>query len=493
MDPSALSSRSRLYEQVASRIVAAIDSGTLRPGDRLPSVRGLSRQDRVSVSTVLQAYAQLEAAGVLETRPQSGHYVRARRAVPEPRETRAPQESSPVSLSSLVASVYSGCDLGTRVEFGAAYTPFALLPTQRLARLLAAETRAAEHGGAEIDAPQGCPAFRAQVARRSLEWGCALSPGDLISTFGATEALNLALLAVARRGDVVAIESPTFFGVLQMLEAHGLRALEIPTDPRDGMRLDALEAALRRHRVAAVLAVTNFSNPLGSCMSDASKEKLVGLLARKEIPLIEDDIFGDLHFGPARPRVAKAFDRRGLVLLCGSFSKTLAHGYRVGWIAPGRLQERVQLLKFSQTVATTTLPQRAIARFLESGGYDRHLRTLRRGLAGSMQRMIAGVGEHFPSGTRVSQPRGGMVLWVELPRRVNALELHRLALAEGISIAPGPIFSARQRLDGFIRLNAAQEWNARVDAALVRLGRLASELSERGAKLGGRAGQRVGQ
>ena len=466
----------RLYEEVANRVASAIESGVLRPGDRAPSIRSLSRQHRVSVSTVLQAYAQLEAAGVLEARPQSGHYVRARSTLQQPRSPRTPEPSTPVNLS-LVAGTYSEC-LHATVNFGAAYTPFSFLPTSRLAKLIASEARAAEHGGAEHDPPPGYAPLCQQIARRSLEWGCALSPDDLIVTHGATEALNLCLMAVARRGDVVAVESPTFFGFLQMLEAHGLRALEVPTDPREGMRLDALEAGLKRHRVAAVLAVPNFSNPLTSCMPDEHKEKLVGLLARKEIPLIEDDIFGDLNHGGTRPRVAKAFDRKGLVLLCGSFSKTLAYGYRIGWVAPGRFQERVQLLKFSQSVSTVTLQQRAIARFLEGGGYDRHLRTLRRRLAESMHRMVGGVSECFPPGTRLTQPRGGMLLWVELPRRVSALELHRRALAEGIAIAPGPLFSARQRLDGFVRLNAAQEWGPRVDAALARLGRLTWELAE---------------
>lgn len=476
MDLESPPAHPRLYEQVAGRITAAIDSGVLRPGDRLPSIRRLSEQHRVSVSTVLQAYAQLESAGVLEARPQSGHYVRARRALPEPRcAPHPPAGSSPVSLRSLLAGVYSEC-LHGGVGFGAAYTPFRLLPTRRLGRLLAEEARSADHCGAEYDPPPGHPPLRQQIARRSLEWGCTLSPDDLITTYGATEALNLCLMAVARRGDIVAVESPTFFGILQMLEAHGLRALEIPCDARDGMRLDALESGIRRHRVAAVLALTNFSNPLGSCMPDENKEKLVGILARKEIPLVEDDVFGDLHFGPTRPRVAKSFDRRGLVLLCGSFSKTLAHGYRVGWVAPGRFQDRVQMLKFSQTVATTTLPQRAIAKFLEGGGYDRHLRTLRRMLAASMHRTMTGVSEYFPQGTRLSNPKGGMLLWVELPKKVSALELHRRALQERISIVPGPLFSARQRLDNFIRLNAAQEWDGRVEAALARLGQLTAEL-----------------
>jgi DNA-binding transcriptional MocR family regulator len=476
--PATAAQSPKLYEQVADRIRAAIDSGTLRPGDRLPSIRRLSQQHDVSISTVLEAYAQLEAAGVLEARAQSGHYVRSRRTPPEIRATRPPQESAPVSVSSLVRSIYTAATGGgAQVDFGAVYSPFAMMPTQRLGRLVAAEARAAEHGGVETDPPAGYAALRQQIARRSLDWGCTLSPEDLVITYGTSEAINLCLMAVAQRGDTVAIESPAFFGILQMLEAHGLRALEIPNDPRDGMRLDALEAGLRRHRLAAVLAVTNFSNPSGACMPDANKEKLVGLLARKEIPLIEDDIFGDLHHGPGRPLTAKSFDRRGLVLLCGSFSKTLAQGFRVGWVAPGRFLDRVQMLKFSQTGPTTTLPQRAIARFLEGGGYDRHLRTLQRRLSESMRRAIAAIGEHFPRGTRTSQPRGGMMLWVELPRKVSAVELHRRALAEGIVIAPGPIFSARQRLGNFVRLNAAQDWNERVQAGLARVGQIATELA----------------
>jgi len=234
---------------------------------------------------------------------------------------------------------------------------------------------------------------------------------------------------------------------------------------------------LKRHRIAAVVAVPNFSNPLGSCMPDASKEKLVGILARSEIPLVEDDIFGDLHFGPTRPRAAKSFDQRGLVLLCGSFSKTLSPGYRIGWVDGGHYRDRLQRLKFSQSVSTPTLPQRAIAAFLEGGGYDRHLRVLRRRLAESMHRVASGVAEHFPAGTRMSQPAGGTVLWVELPPRVSALELYRRAMAEGITLAPGPIFSARGRLDRYIRLSTGLEWSGRAEAALLRIGQLVRELA----------------
>jgi DNA-binding transcriptional MocR family regulator len=472
--------RAKLYEQVADRIGDAIATGALRPGDRLPSVRQLSTQERVSISTVLQAYIHLESLGLVETRPQSGHYVRRReRPRPaEPQVSRPATTASPVSVSALVSRVYRAAGDPRVVQLGASFPAPELLPTQRLNRELALLAREAGELGMQYDMPPGCLELRRQVARRSLEWGCALGPDDFITTCGASEAVYLSLRAVARAGDTIAIESPAYYGTLQAIESLGLRALEIPSHPRHGLELEALEAALDKRRVAAVLTVPSFSNPLGSCMPEEHRQRLVALLARHDIPLIEDDIYGDLYFGPERPRPCKAFDTEGRVLLCGSFSKTLAPGYRVGWVAPGRYRERVELLKFAQTVATPTLPQLAIARFLQSGGYDRHLRTLRRRLAAQMEQTREAIAEHFPEGTCVTCPTGSSLLWVELPRKVDALALHARALEAGISIAPGPIFSAQpQRYSHFIRMSYSQPWSPRIEAAVATLGSLARSLA----------------
>ncbi len=287
------------------------------------------------------------------------------------------------------------------------------------------------------------------------------------------EALNLCLRAVANAGDIIAIESPAFYGTLQIIESLGMRALEISTDPRDGVILGALDSAIRRQKVRACLFVTNFSNPLGSCMPDARKKELVELLARREIPLIEDDIYGDLYFSGVRPRTAKAYDKKGLVLLCSSFSKTLAPGYRVGWTSPGRFRPQVESLKFTSSMATATPPQMAIADFLQSGGYDRYLRKIRRILMTQVQQMSNAVGRYFPTGTKVTRPQGGYVLWIELPRSADALELHRRALEQKISIAPGPIFSAKQKYKNFIRLSCGLPWSERIDRAVQTLADLA--------------------
>lgn len=469
----------KLYEKVADRVATLIARGTLRPGERVPSVRTLSELENVSVSTVLHAYVILENRGLIETRPQSGHYVRAApRSLPdEPKMLRPTAAATRVSVSDLVRRVYSAVGDPTIVPLGAAFPEAALLPVQKLNRTLAAVTRGAGTTAMSYDPPPGLPALRREIARRSLTWGCALSPDDFVVTCGAMEALYLSLSAVARAGDTIAIESPAYYGVLQAIEHLGLRAVEIPTHPRHGVELDALESIVRRTKIKACLLVPNFNNPLGSCLADDRKEELVRLLEKHDVPLIEDDICGDLHFGPTRPKVCKAFERKGAVLLCGSFSKTLAPGYRVGWVAPGRYREKVELLKFAHTAGTASPCEMAIAAYLSEGGFDRHLRTLRTTFASHVERMSEAIGVAFPPGTRVTRPAGGFVLWVELPRRANALELHARALRAGIGIAPGPIFSPKQRFQNFIRINCGRVWNDSIERAVGTLGRLAAQMA----------------
>jgi DNA-binding transcriptional MocR family regulator len=477
--------RPLLFEQVAARMRDAIQAGILAAGDRLPSVRELSQQERVSISTVLQAYQQLEAWDLVEAKPQSGHYVRLlrRQAVPEPPVSRPPASAREPSVAELVRRMYLAAGNERIMNLGSARPHSKLLPTRKLSRLIAALAREAGGVGTEYDMPPGWPALRQQLARRSLAWGCQLGPDDFVTTIGAAEAVHLSLLATCCRGDIVAVESPAYYGTLQVLEMLELKALEMPTHPREGMQLDALEAAFKKQSIKAVLVVSNFSNPLGGCMPDEKKEALVRMCERAGVPLIEDDIYGDLYFGPSRPRAAKSFDRTGNVLYCSSFSKTLAAGFRVGWAAPGRFRDRLELLKFAQTVATPTLPQMAIAEFLQQGGYDRFLRTLRRELAKQMEHVRQVVSSSFPEGTRMTRPEGGAILWVQMPASVDALKLHEEALRRGISVAPGPIFSSSGRYRSCIRLNTGNPDLEQVEVAVRTLGAIAHRLAE--------AGQRV--
>ncbi|HZZ84250.1 MAG TPA: PLP-dependent aminotransferase family protein [Anaeromyxobacteraceae bacterium] len=467
------------YQVIARRFAQAIEDGTLAPGERLPSVRRLRTDEGASASTVLQALAQLESSGLVEARPRSGFFVRARSSLPVPRPSAPPEEcASPLDgMSALVADLYHSAGDPSLVHLGTATPAPDLLPTAALTRALAAASRRAVAGGVELAYPPGLRALRRLVAQRAVAAGCSLGEDDLLVTAGATEAIQLALLAVTNRGDTVAVESPCYYGTLLVLEALGLRVLEVPCHPETGMDVDELSRRLDLHRVAAVLAVPTFSNPLGSCMPDAAKERLVRLLSAREIPLIEDDVYGDLAFAPARPKPAKAFDQDGTVLYCGSFSKTLAPGFRIGWVAGGRWRERVEVLKFATSIATATPAQQALVQFLADGGYDRHLRTLRARLEQNVARVGAAVAASFPAGTRVSRPRGGCFLWVELPPEVDALALHARAHESGVAIAPGHVFSAGHVHASCIRFSCGEPWSGRVEGAVRLVGRIAGRLA----------------
>jgi DNA-binding transcriptional MocR family regulator len=249
------------------------------------------------------------------------------------------------------------------------------------------------------------------------------------------------------------------------------------------MDLDALAVALERHKPKACWVMTNFQNPLGSLMSDERKQALVELLATHDVPLIEDDVYGELYFGSKRPVSAKAFDSKGLVMHCSSFSKCLAPGYRIGWAAPGRFTQDVARLKLTTTLSASAPAQAALADYLAKGGYDKHLRQLRHTLSVQQSAMAQAMVRYFPRGTRATRPSGGYFLWIELPSNVNSLEIHQQALSLGISIAPGPMFSAHRGFTNCFRLNYGHPWDARTEAALATLGRLIS------ASMGARAGQ----
>lgn len=462
------------YETLAHRVAGLIAQGTFRAGDRVPSVRALSKQQKTSITTVIAAYRILEERGVIEARPQSGWYVKPQvvRHVAEPEITAPAREPTQVSVAELTLMVQRDRRNPHLIQLGTAVPHPDLIPSEKMSRALATAARRPSCGVAGYDSPPGVEELRHQIARRAVALGCDIGPEQVLATIGCQEALNLSLRATCPPGGTVALESPTYHGMLQAIESLGLRALEIPTHPRDGMSLDALRVALEENTVNVVLSITNFSNPLGSCIPDAKKRELVALLARHDVPLIEDDVYGDLYFGSERPTVAKAYDQGGRVLLCSSVSKTLAPGFRVGWVMPGRYYDRIEYLKMVTNIASPAAPQLAVADVLANGGYDRFLRTVRPLYACRMEAMIEAIGKHFPEGTRVTCPGGGFVLWVELPRDLDALELYAGALKAGITFAPGPLFSAKGRYRHCLRLNSAM-WSKEVERAIVTLGRLA--------------------
>ncbi|MEO8706773.1 MAG: PLP-dependent aminotransferase family protein [Kofleriaceae bacterium] len=467
-----------LYEHLADELGQAIDRGALRAGDRLPSVRRLAQERSVSVATVLEAYLQLENAGLIEVRPKSGHFVRRRQALTaEPRTPRACTTPSRVTVSDVYMKILEAMRDPELLPFGCATIDPQYLPIAALNRIVTQVTREMTTVGARYEGAPGLLTLRRQIARRAVEAGVALTEHDLCTTIGATEGLSLALRAVARPGDVIAVESPAYFGVLQIIEGLGMRALEIPANPRTGLDVSAFEETVRGQPVRALVCSPTLLNPLGSIMPDDERERLVRITKRHDIPVIEDDVYGELVFDGSRPRPLRAFaspSHESHVLLVSSVSKTLAPGYRVGWIAGGRWHDQIIRLKYGNSLACPTLPGMAVAEFLASGGYDRHLRRLRSALAGNVERYREAIATWFPEGTRVSVPRGGFVLWVELPQGVDALQLHEQALRKRIVVAPGPLFSARQRFANFLRISAGTPWSDRIEDGLKTLAKLAA-------------------
>jgi len=471
---------SPLYHQVADQIHALIRAGTLRPGERVPSVRGMSRQQGVSVSTVLQAYQTLEDSGVIEARPQSGYYVkRALAPVAEPAPSRPPQRAIEVEVNALATVMLDAGQDPRMVSFGSACPAGDMFPLERIRRVLSARARRDRHALGRYGLPPGSEALRRAIARRALEWGCRFDHRNLVVTNGCMEALNLCLRAVTKPGDTVALESPTYYGFLQILQALNLRALEIPTDTRAGISLEALEAVLGEHDVKAVLVMPNVSNPVGASMSDAAKKRLVQMLAARNVPLIEDHIYAELGFDSGARRAAKCFDRAGNVMLCSSFSKTLAPGLKAGFIEPGRWRDRIRTLKFVASGGNSEIIELAVAELLESGGYERSLRQLRRRCEQQVDAARGVIAESFPRGTKVTRPTGGFILWVEMPKGCDSIALFEKLLERGISIAPGPMFSASQRYRNCLRISVGHLWTERTEKALAEVGRLArSQIGE---------------
>ena len=469
----------KLYDKLASDIEGMIRRGVYREGERIPSVRQMARQHRLSITTVVHAYLVLESRGLIESRPQSGYFVRARPAAtpaPQLRPSRPAGVSAQVDVSRLVLSTLRSIGADAAVPLGSPYPDPRLFPSERVNRYANGIARRKGRWGVADELPPGNPELIRQIARRYLENGAPLNPDEIVVTLGATEAINLCLQAVARPGDAIAVESPTFYAMLHAIERMGMRAVEVATDPGEGIDLEALARAMDRQPIAACMVMPNFQNPLGFQMPDARKRELVALAARRGVPLIESAVYDELYFGGAHPGTLKAYDAQGMVLHCGSFSKSLAPAYRVGWAAAGRYRDQVEKLKFLNTLTTPSAPQQAIARYLEQDGYEHHLRRLRRLYAQQASLMAAAVQRFFPEGTRVSRPQGGYVLWVELPRAVDSMRLYHQALERGITVGPGYMFSATAAYANFIRLNYSYAWSAQTEQALRTVGRLAATL-----------------
>ena len=468
------------YDQVSRYINDLIDKGDLKPGDKAPSLRKLSKQLGVSISTVSQSYLSLEDQGILSAKPQSGFFINAlaNQINNIPKSTTTLGQPRKVRFGELFEEIFLNANNPRIVPFGTSRPSMEFMPIKSLTRTTRSIISRHPQKCMYYCFPPGDRKLREQIAHQYEHTNTRVSPDDVIITSGATEALSLSLQVVAKRGDIIAVESPTYFAVLRLIEKMGMLALEIDTDPQTGMELDALGDAFDTMDIKAVLASPNISNPLGSLMPEDKKRQMVIMLAERDVPLIEDDVYGNVYFVDKQPRAAKSYDLNNLVLSCSSFSKTLAPGYRIGWVLAGRYRNKVLELKQATFSATSSINQFAMAEFLSSGQYDRHLVRLRKTMHDQVEKGRYMIAKSFPEGTCISNPQGGNVAWVEMPRGCNSIEIFNRALQKNIGVTPGILFSATRRFKNYLRINCGFPWDETNQRAIATLGHIVSALRE---------------
>lgn len=468
-----------IYNEIADNIASKIKTGVLQAGERLASVRMLSREHGISINTAKRVFLELEAQSLVQSRPQSGYFVSPLHYLKLP----LPQASQPLPTANitepneLIDSVYSNMGNKELTLLSIGVPSGNLLPLAKLKKEVVLATRALKEGGTEYEPLQGNVKLRRMIAARSLAWEGHLKESDVVTTAGCMNALTLCLMALTKPGDTVAMESPCYPGILQLALSLRLKVLEVATDPVKGVDIDALKALLPQINVC--LLVPNFNTPLGYCMPDEQKKEVVMLLEKHDIPLIEDDTYGDLYFGAERPKCCKSFDTKGNVLYCGSVSKTLAPGYRVGWVAPGKYKEQIMRLKMIHALSSTSVINEAVGNFLMTGRYENHLRHLRKILQENYQRYALAIAEFFPLGTKISRPQGGLALWVEFPEGIDTATLYNYAMKKQISIAPGRMFTLQEQFHNCMRLCIGLPWTDDLRLTLKQIGNLAKWMAAR--------------
>ncbi|HMF71242.1 MAG TPA: PLP-dependent aminotransferase family protein [Flavitalea sp.] len=470
-----VNSKELLYVRIAKSLEQQIINDVLKVGDKLPSIRMICRQHGVSMSTAQNAYYELEAKSLIDPRPQSGYYVsnshRTKLGIPD---ISRPLIKPPVkAITDIIEDSFKNAGEKNFTNFSRGVPALPLLPIARLNKGAIHAVRSLPGGGTMYESLQGNENLRKQIAKWSFTWKGNLSGDDVMSTAGCISAISYCLMALTKRGDTIALESPCFYGILQLAQSLGLKIIELPTNPESGVDMESFKKILQKTKLAACLFVSNFNNPFGSLMPDDHKKEAVKLMEKYNVPLIEDDIYGDIYFGDRRPTCCKSYDEGGMVLLCSSFSKTLAPAYRVGWVAPGKFMDQVSKMKLFHSLSSTAITHEVIGNFLETGRYEAHLRKLRRTLHANYLQYVRVISEFFPTGTKISRPQGGLSLWVALPKQIDTVDLYNTAVRNKITFSPGRLFTLQNQFANCMRLSYGLEWNEKTENALMLLGKLA--------------------
>ena len=467
------------YVALADEIQDNILKGIFTPGDKLPSLRKLHNQLGISVSTVHQAYIELEKRGRVEAKEKSGFYVRALNKNPLPNPASEENITKPcrVVVNDLAERILSDLQRDDILQLGAAIASRELMPLKQLSRIMKSlPSDALQHHISNYDLCAGNLALREELSKRMLGLACSISTEDIITTNGCLEAVTLCLRAVASPGDTILVESPVFHCFLQLIEDLNLYVVEIPGCPENGIDPNAFEKTITSNKIKACLLDSNFQNPLGSVISKENKAAIIRIAEKYNVPIIEDDIYGDLFFEDKRPTTFKSLDKKGIVLYCSSFSKALAPGLRTGWTIPGNFKDIVIRMKLNTAISNSSINQAVIAQFLKTGAFDRHLRQLRNKLKNQASAIAIAVSKYFPSDTQITFPKGGMFIWVVLNKKIDSMEIYQKAYQKKISILPGIICSSSDRYKNCLRINCGVKWSQHLEDGIKTLGQIIKNL-----------------
>lgn len=462
-----------LYADLADRIQRQIEKGAFKLSEKLPSLRALCQKTGYSMTTVFQTYVELEKRGVVESRHRSGYFIKARlervRHPPEMKHHEMVPEK--VNLDDLIHQLTEDMGNPHIFKLGSVAVAPDHLPFKRLHKhLKSIPQKQIPDMIAGYAHPQGDTLLRHQISNLLFPIVPSVSMEDIIVTNGCTEALSLSLKAVSNSGDTVIVESPTDPWLRQTIKDSDLYALEIPTDPVTGIDLSSVKRIIGQEKIAACLINPNCQNPLGFIMPDDHKKELLDLLSDKTIPIIENDVCGELYFGEYRPSPLKKWDTKNNVLYCSSFSKVLAPGLRVGWVVPGRFKEPIKRMKLNRSLISPTLNQAIIASYLKEGTYHRHLRKLRETIRLQHSYCAAALIKHFPETVKMTSPVGGQSIWIELPDGIKGREVYFEAKKKGISLLPGFLCTNLDTFDQYIRIGYGGCWDKTMEQAIQKIG-----------------------
>lgn len=449
------------YEQLAAELADEIKQGKWQQGDKLPSIRMLAAEYKLAKISIQHALHKLEKQGLIYAKPKAGFFVSAKSGNEEiQHKVTTAKAPKPVNMPDIFLDIMEHSAAFDIVpQYG--FEQKTSTAINYLSRCLTRAQRQQIHSkSVYYSSPAGLKELREQIALHYARRGLTVSADDICITSGCQNSLYLSLQTTIKAGDTVAVESPAFYGILQLLQQLQCKVIEIPSSPTQGLGINLLTDAANKWQINACIVTPNFATPTGAKMPIENKQKLIALAQQYNFQIIEDDVYGDLGFSNTSQPL-KALDitseNNERVVLCGSFSKALSRDLRLGWVITNKHHKAITKAKLVQQLATSQTVQQAMYYYLSDGYFERHLNHYRRVLQNQKEQLLAALNQYWQFNFKYTVPDGGIALWVELPAHIDSLALYHQAIEHQIVITPGNLFTNSGAYSNYIRLSFAHE------------------------------------